>query len=441
MGPVRTPALPPTAVLYSAPRSRRRDGSQAPGETGDGLSERLHFDLNGDQRATEALVRDFAAREVQPSIRKNDAAKVFDRTILTRMADLGILGLSVPEHYGGPGLDYISLGLACEELEFVDTSLRVILSVHLGLNSLSILSWGTEEQKERYLRPQAEGRRIATYGLTEPDAGSDAVGIRSTARRDGSDYILSGEKHWISLAEIADNFLVIAWTDPDKRARRDHTGLSAFLVERAFHGFESGNMTHKWGIRAGNTGWFRMHDVRVPAANRLGEEGEGFKIAMFALDQGRFTVAAGATGLIRACREASVRWALSRKTFDQPIARHQLVKQMIAHMERDYQVSRLLWLRAGDLKNRGVRNTRETSLAKWVSTVASERAASDAIQIHGCYGYSDEFPVGRFWRNSKGAVIYEGTREIHTLMQADYALGLRRDRPTRVTLPPFSDGI
>ncbi len=404
------------------------------------MAERLNFDLNEEHRATESLVREFAAREVAPHIRDNDASKTFDRNILRGMAELGILGLSVPERWGGAGLDYISLGIACEELEYVDTSLRVIMSVHAGLNSLSILAWGNEEQKERFLRPQAEGRAIATYGLTEPDAGSDAVGIRSAARRDGDDYILSGEKHWISLAEIADNFLVIAWTDQEKRAKRDHSGLSAFLVERSREGFESGNMTHKWGIRAGNTGWFRMNDVRVPAANRLGEEGEGFRIAMFALDQGRYTVAAGATGLIRACRDQSVKWARERTTFGQEIGRHQLVKQMIANMERDYEVSRLLWLRSGELKNRGRRNTRETSLAKWVSTVASERAASDAIQIHGSYGYSDEYPVGRFWRNSKGAVIYEGTREIHTLMQADYALGYRRDRPVRAGLPPFADG-
>ena len=403
------------------------------------MDERLNFDLNPEQRAAAESVRDFAAREVAPHIRENDAKGVFDRDILRGMAETGLLGISIPEKYGGAGLDYICLGLASEELEYVDTSLRVILSVHLGLNSLTLLSWGTEEQKERFLRPQAEGRAIGTYGLTEPDAGSDAVGIRATARREGGDYLLSGEKHWISLAEIADHFLVIAWTDPEKRRRRDHSGLSAFMVERDRDGLETGKMTHKWGIRAGNTGWFRMDEVRVPAANRVGEEGEGFKIAMFALDQGRFTVAAGATGLIRACRDQSVSWSKSRKTFGQEIGRYQLVKQMIAHMERDYQVSRLLWLRAGELKNRGRRNTRETSLAKWVATVASERAASDAIQIHGSYGYSDEYPVGRFWRNSKGAVIYEGTREIHTLMQADYALGYRRDRPTRVSLPGIPD--
>jgi glutaryl-CoA dehydrogenase (non-decarboxylating) len=180
-----------------------------------------------------------------------------------------------------------------------------------------------------------------------------------------------------------------------------------------------------------------MQDVEVPAENLVGEEGEGFRMAMFALDQGRYTVAAGATGLIRACLDASVKYARERETFGKPIGRHQLVKQMIANMVRDYDCSRLLWMRSGWMKNNGVRNTRETSLAKWYSTVASERAASDAIQIHGAYGYSDDYPVGRFWRNSKGAVIYEGTREIHTLMQADYALGYREDKPVRCTLPKY----
>jgi glutaryl-CoA dehydrogenase (non-decarboxylating) len=337
-------------------------------------------------------------------------------------------------------LDYISLGLACEELEYVDTSLRVIMSVHVGLNSLTLLAWGTEDQKKRYLVPQAQGKKMATYGLTEPNAGSDAVGIQTTAVKKGDRYLLNGEKQWISLAQIADHFLVIAWTDQEKKKNRDHSGLSAFIVERGFKGFESGAMTHKWGIRAGNTGWFKLSDLEVPAENLVGKEGEGFKIAMFALDQGRYTVASGATGLIRACLDESVRWAKERHAFGVPIGEHQLVKQMIAHMVRDYEVSRLLWLRAGALKNEGRRNTKETSLAKWYSTVASERAGSDAVQIFGSYGYSDEYPVGRFWRNSKGAVIYEGTREIHTLMQADYALGYRVDRPTRVSLPVYSRG-
>jgi glutaryl-CoA dehydrogenase (non-decarboxylating) len=314
----------------------------------------------------------------------------------------------------------------------------VIMSVHAGLNCLSLLTWGSADQKKRYLVPQAVGDKLATYGLTEPAAGSDARGIQTTAVKNGDRWILNGEKMWISLGDVADNFLVFAWSDAEKKKKRDPSGISCFIVERAFKGFSSGTLKEKWGILAGNTGFFKMDDVEVPAENLLGREGEGFKIAMFALDQGRYTVAAGATGLIRACRDASVKYALDRKTFGQPIAEYQLVKQMIAKMEADYQISRLLWMRSGALKNHGQRNTRETSLAKWYSTVASEEAAGNAVQVHGANGYSDEYPVGRYYRNCKGAVIYEGTREIHTLMQADYVLGFRQDKPLRCELPAYA---
>jgi glutaryl-CoA dehydrogenase (non-decarboxylating) len=397
----------------------------------------IDFDLTDEQRLLEQTVRDWGRREVAPHIKELDRAHRFDPNILPQMTELGLLGISVPVEYGGAGMDYISLGLASEELEYVDTSLRVIMSVHAGLNCLSLLTWGTEDQKQRYLVPQAQGRKIATYGLTEPAAGSDVRGIQTVAIKHGDGYRLTGEKMWISLADVADNFLVFAWSDLDKKKGRDPSGITAFIVERGFKGFSSGTLKEKWGILAGNTGYFKMEDVEVPESNVLGRPGEGFKIAMFALDQGRYTVAAGATGLIRACRDASSKYAVARKTFGQAIGEHQLVKQMIANMESDYQVSRLLWLRAGFLKNIGRRNTRETGLAKWYSTVASERAAGDAVQVHGANGYSDEYPVGRFYRNCKGAVIYEGTREVHTVMQADYVLGYRQDRPTRCELPPM----
>jgi glutaryl-CoA dehydrogenase (non-decarboxylating) len=395
----------------------------------------IDFDLTEEQRLLEQTVREWARREVAPRIKELDRAHTFDPKILPQMAELGLLGISVPVEYGGAGMDYVALGLASEELEYVDTSLRVIMSVHAGLNCLSLLTWGTGDQKKRYLIPQAQGKKIATYGLTEPAAGTDVRGIQTVAVRRGDRYFLTGEKMWISLADVADNFLVFAWSDQEKKKARDTSGITAFIVERGFKGFSSGTLKEKWGILAGNTGYFKMDDLEVPEENVLGRPGEGFKIAMFALDQGRYTVAAGATGLIRACRDASSKYALERKTFGQPIAEHQLVKQMIANMESDYQVSRLLWLRAGFLKNVGRRNTRETGLAKWFSTVASERAAGDAVQVHGANGYSDEYPVGRFYRNCKGAVIYEGTREVHTLMQADYVLGYRQDRPTRCELP------
>jgi glutaryl-CoA dehydrogenase (non-decarboxylating) len=395
----------------------------------------IDMDLTEEQRLLEQSVREWAAREVQPKIHDLDREHRFDKNILPQMAELGLLGCSVPAQYGGAGMDYISLGIVSEELEYVDTSLRVIMSVHAGLNCLSLLTWGTEDQKQRYLVPQAQGKKIATYGLTEPAAGSDVRGLQSVAIKKGDRYFLSGEKMWISLADVADNFLVFAWTDLEKKKKRDTSGISAFIVERAFKGFTSATLKEKWGILAGNTGSFKMDEVEVPAENLVGKEGEGFKIAMFALDQGRYTVAAGATGLIRACRDASTKYAKERKTFGVAIGEHQLVKEMIAQMESDYQASRLLWLRSGFLKNQGRRNTRETGLAKWFSTVASERAAGDAVQIHGANGYSDEYPVGRFYRNCKGAVIYEGTREIHKVMQADYVLGFREDRPTRCELP------
>jgi glutaryl-CoA dehydrogenase (non-decarboxylating) len=397
----------------------------------------MNFDLTDEQRLLEQSVREWAGREVAPRIRELDREHRFDRGLIPQMAALGLLGICVPADYGGAGMDYLALGLASEELEYVDTSLRVILSVHVGLNSLTLLSWGTEDQKQRYLVPQAQGTKLATYGLTEPSAGSDARGIQTVAIKKGDRYLLTGEKIWISLADVADNYLVFAWTDLEKKRQRDPAGMSAFIVERAFKGFSSATLTQKWGILAGNTGSFTMEEVEVPAENLVGREGEGFKIAMFALDQGRYTVAAGATGLIRACRDASVRYAKERKTFGVEIGSHQLVKEMIAQMESDYQTSRLLWQRAGWLKNEGRRSTRETGLAKWFSTVASERAAGDAVQIHGANGYSDEYPVGRFYRNCKGAVIYEGTREIHKIMQADYLLGYRSDKPARCALPAY----
>ena len=398
----------------------------------------IDFELSPEHEELARTIREWTAREVLPRIRELDEKQEYDPEIPRRMAELGLLGICVPEEYGGAGMDYIALGVASEELEYADTSLRVWMSVHVGLNCLTLLTWGTEDQKRRYLVPQARGEKYATYALTEPDAGSDAVGIRSTARRDGDAWVLNGEKTWISLADVADHFIVIAWTDPEKRARRDHSGMSAFIVERSFPGVTTGTIHGKLGVRAGNTGWISLNDVRVPAENLLGREGEGFKIAMFALDQGRYTVAAGATGLIRACRDASVQYALERTTFGRPIAHHQLVKEMVAEMEADYQASRLLWLKVGWMKNRGLRCTRETSLAKLYATTRSERAASNAIQVHGAWGYANDYPVERFYRNCKGAVIYEGTREIHKLIQADYVLGLRRDKPLRCNLPPWN---
>jgi alkylation response protein AidB-like acyl-CoA dehydrogenase len=381
------------------------------------------------------LVRDFAQKEVAPALREWDQKQQMAPHILPRMAELGILGVCIPVRYGGQGLDYLSLGIACEELEAVDTTLRVVMSVHMGLNSLGLLQWGTEDQKRSFLAPQATGAKVGAFGLTEPGAGSDVAAMLSSARRDGADYVLNGEKTWISLATKADHVLWFAKTD--LQAEDPHDGISAFLLETDRPGVTRGDLHGKLGVRAGSTGWVSCQDVRVPATQRVGEEGEGFRIAMSCLDNGRYTVAAGATGLIRACLEASVKYATERRTFGKPIAAHQLIQQKIARMAQSYEAARLLYWQAGWMKNQGRRNTRETSLAKWFATDASVEAALEAIQVHGAYGYSDEYPVERYLRNAKGAVIYEGTSEIHALMQAGYALGTRLDSQLRCELPAY----
>ncbi|PGM52222.1 acyl-CoA dehydrogenase family protein [Bacillus sp. AFS053548] len=397
----------------------------------------MDFSLSEEQISVRKVVRSFVDREIIPFIKEWDEKGHFEANILKRLADLQLMGVCIPEQYGGVGMDYNTLAIVCEELERGDTAFRTAVSVHTGLNSMTLLQWGTEEQKKKYLVPQAEGKKIGAFGLTEPNAGSDVVAMTTTAVKDGDSYILNGSKTWISLCDVADHFLIFAKTNHDLK----HHGISCFIVERTFEGVSTKAIKGKMGIRAGNTGEVFLDDVRVPAENLLGFEGEGFKIAMSALDNGRFTVAAGACGLIQASLEASVKYCNERKTFGKEIGKHQLVQQMIAKMSSNLEISRLLVYKAGWLKNNGKRNTRETSLAKWISCNAANEAANDAVQIHGAYGFSNEFPVERYLRNSKAPVIYEGTREIHTIMQAEYDLGYREDKVLRKMLPawPFEE--
>mgnify|MGYP001272973946 CR=1 FL=1 len=395
----------------------------------------MNFDFTEEQQMLRKTVRDFVDKEIMPYVADWDRAGTFDPKILNKLADLGLMGVCIPEEYGGSGMDYNSLAIVCEELERGDTAFRTAVSVHTGLNSMALLQWGTEEQKQKYLVPQAKGEKIGAFGLTEPGAGSDVAALQTTAVKEGDYYILNGQKTWISLCDIADHFIVFAYTNPAKK----HYGISAFIVERTFPGFSSKAIKGKLGIRAGNTGELFFDNMKVPKENLLGEEGEGFKIAMSALDNGRFTVAAGAVGQIMACIEASVEYCHERETFGKPIGKHQLIQQKIANMEAGYQMSRLLVYRAGELKNKGVRNTRETSLAKWQATEFANKAANEAVQIYGAYGYSDEYPVERYLRNSKAPVIYEGTSEIHTIMQAEYVLGYRKDKPLNKMLPAWKE--
>lgn len=393
----------------------------------------MNFDFTDEQELLRKTVRNFVDREIMPYIKEWDEKQHFESSILTRLADLGLMGVCIPEQYGGSGMDYNSLAIVCEELERGDTAFRTAVSVHTGLNSMTLLQWGNEEQKQKYLVPQSEGEKVGAFGLTEPNAGSDVAAMQTTARDAGNYYILNGSKTWISLCDVADHFLVFAYTDKSKK----HHGISAFIVERNWEGFTSKAIKGKLGIRAGNTGEIFFDNVKVPKENLLGKEGDGFKIAMSALDNGRFTVAAGACGTIMASLEASLKYCHERSTFGKEIGRHQLVQQMIARMEAGLVQSRLLVYRAGWLKNQGKRNTRETSLAKWQACDYAYEAANDAVQIHGAYGFSNEYPVERYLRNAKAPVIYEGTREIHTIMQAEYVLGYRVDKPVSNMLPPW----
>ncbi len=397
----------------------------------------MNFSLTEEQKSVRKVVRSFVDREIIPFIKEWDEKGHFEVNILKRLSELELMGVCIPEQYGGVGMDYNTLAIVCEELERGDTAFRTAVSVHTGLNSMTLLQWGTEEQKKKYLVPQARGKKIGAFGLTEPNAGSDVVAMATTAVKDGDSYILNGSKTWISLCDVADHFLIFAKRNHDLK----HHGISCFIVERTFEGVSTKAIKGKMGIRAGNTGEVFLDDVRVPAENLLGFEGEGFKIAMSALDNGRFTVAAGACGLIQASLEASVKYCHERKTFGKEIGKHQLVQQMIAKMSSNLEISRLLVYKAGWLKNSGKRNTRETSLAKWISCNAANEAANDAVQIHGAYGFSNEFPVERYLRNSKAPVIYEGTREVHTIMQAEYDLGYREDKVLRKMLPawPFEE--
>lgn len=395
----------------------------------------MDFSLSSEHEMVQKMVRDFGAKEVYPGIKEADRNQAMDEQVLPRMAELGLLGICIPVRYGGSGMDYISLGLASEELEYIDTTLRVVMSVHVGLASMTLLQWGTEEQKVEFLSPLAQGSKLGCGAFSEPGAGSDFANIQATAKKDGGDYVLNGEKMWISLATKAHYAMVAVRTNPD--AKKPSAGLSTFIVDLSSSGVSRGDIHGKLGVRAGSTGWLSFQDVRVPASNMVGEEGEGFKITMSAFDSGRYTVAAGATGLIRASLDASVTYAKERKAFGSAISEHQLIQEKIARMASDYEIARLLYFKAGWKKNEGLRNTLETSLAKQFATAASFEAAAEAVQIHGAYGYSDEYDVERFMRNAKGAMIYEGSNEIQTLIQAQYALRNRRDKALRCEMPAY----
>lgn len=394
----------------------------------------MDFEYSEEHLMLRSTVKDFVDKEVLPYIKDYDQKGKFFPPI-KKMAGLGLFGLTISSKYGGSEMDYIGLAIACEELEKGDSSLRVIMSVHTGLITSAINQWGSEEQKKFYLPKLCSGELMGTFGLTEESSGSDVGNLKTKGIKKDNTYIISGKKTWISMANKSDVFLVFVRTDENSMGVR---GLSAFIIDRKLDGVSTSEITEKLGVKAGDTGTIYLDNVIVPESCMLGKENEGFKIAMSAIDNGRFTVAAGSLGIIKASIEESVKYCKERKIAGKDLGQYQLIQEHLAHMQASYDTSELLVLKAAWLKNKGRRNTKESSLAKWHTTESALDAVNRAIQIHGANGYSAAYPLERMWRNVRASCIYEGTTEIHKLIQASYTLGYRKDRPLRCELPKIN---
>jgi alkylation response protein AidB-like acyl-CoA dehydrogenase len=372
----------------------------------------MDLELTDEQRLIRETARDFTDNEIVTRARDNDRNEHFDLELVTKLAGQGYLGAIVPQEYGGAGLDYLTYGLIVEEVGRGCSAMRTVISVQTSLVCSSILRWGTEEQKQRYLPRLCSGEWLGCFGLTEPDTGSDAANQRTRARRSDGGWVINGAKMWISLGCNARLALVFAQTDPDKR----HRGIACFLVDTDQPGFQPQRIHHKLGLRGSDTAAISLEDVEVPGDAILGEVGDGFKVAMSALDSGRYSVAAGCVGICQGSLDASVRYSKERQQFGRPIASFQLVQEMLADMALETDAARMLVWRAGYLKDSGKPNTTETSVAKLYATEAAIRCANTAIQVHGGSGYVDDHPVERYLRDVRVTTLYEGTSQIQKLI-------------------------
>jgi alkylation response protein AidB-like acyl-CoA dehydrogenase len=391
----------------------------------------LNFDYTDAQKQLRETTRDFAAEHIRPFSAEWDRTEEFPMDIIPRMTEMGFMGPKIPEKYGGMELDNISYAIITEEINAADTSIRTLMSVHAGLVSSTIEEWGNDEQKDYYLPKLATAELIGCYGLTEPNAGSWAVNQQTRVVEDGDDIIVNGTKYWISNGDLANIALAFGQSDPEKK----HRGMVGFLVESGTPGFKVGQKLPKMGGRANHAVELVFEDCRIPKKNILGNIGDGFKVAMAALDHGRFSVAAGCVGIIQECLRISTEYANERITFDVPIGHHQLVQSKIAKMAADLDASRLLVYRCGHLKDKKVRSTRETSICKWFATETATDAAYECMQILGANGYSTEFPAERIYRDVRVTPIYEGTSEMQQQIIAGYELGYNRDKATPVLRP------
>jgi butyryl-CoA dehydrogenase len=385
----------------------------------------MDFQLSDEQKLIAETAREFADREILPVVRDNDRAGRFDRELARKMGEVGYLGAPIAERYGGRDLDYIGYGLIVEQIGRADSSARTVVSVVTSLVGGSIERWGSEEQKMEWLPRLCSGEALGCFGLTEPDTGSDAANLRTRATKTDSGWSISGQKMWISLANFSDVALIFAQTDPERK----HRGLACFLVPTDSEGFSTQEIHGKLGLRSSDTAAISLDEVEVPDEAMLGEIGDGFKVAMSALDNGRYSVAAGCVGICDGCVEASVEYSKERKQFGVPLARFQLVQEMIAEMILKRDASRMLVFRAGTLKDEGKPNTMETSVAKLYATEAAVESANLAIQVHGGSGYVDDYPVERYLRDARVTTLYEGTSQIQKLIIGRLATGVNAMLP------------
>ncbi len=372
----------------------------------------MNFQLSEEHEMIRKMVRDFAENEVAPTAAERDEEERFDREIFDKMAELGLTGIPWPEEYGGIGSDYLAYAIAVEELSRVCASSGVVLSAHTSLASWPIYRFGTEEQKQKYLVPLARGTSIGAYALTEPGSGSDAASMKTTAVKQGDHYVINGSKIFITNGGVADIYIIFAVTDPEK----GHRGISAFIVESTFPGFKVGKLERKMGIRSSPTAEIIFEDLIVPAENLLGEEGQGFKIAMMTLDGGRNGIAAQAVGIAQGALDAAIRYAKERKQFNKPIIANQGISFKLADMATHVEAARLLTYQAAWLESKGLPYGKASAMAKLFAGDTAMMVTTEAVQIFGGYGYTKDYPVERFMRDAKITQIYEGTQEIQRLV-------------------------
>jgi len=387
----------------------------------------MDFELTDEQRLIAESAREFADKEIIPRVRDSDRAGRFDRELASKLGEVGYLGAPVAEEYGGRGLDYIGYALIVEQVGRADSSARTVVSVQTSLVCGSIEAWGTEEQKKEWLPRLCSGEALGCFGLTEPDKGSDAANLRTLAKKTDGGWVINGNKMWISMGNFAEVALIFAQTDPEK----EHKGLACFLVPTASDGYSAQEIHGKLGLHSSDTAEISLDDVEVPDSAMLGEIGDGFKVAMSALDKGRYSVAAGCVGICEGCVEASVAYSTERKQFGVPIASFQLVQAMIAEMIVKRDAARMLVYRAGALKDQGKPSTIETSIAKLYATESAIECANTAIQVHGGSGYVDDYPVERYLRDARVTTLYEGTSQIQKLIIGRDATGINAMLPLR----------